>query len=238
MTIAPLPRVTLRARAVDALRGAVLDGRLKPGQAVIEAQIARDLDISRAPLREALRQLIDEGLLTQERAWSGVFVTPLTAQLAHELFTMRTAIEILAFEEVWPRRDDAFVTGLTARHRRLLDAIDRGDDPETIAAELAFHGLVYECSGHGLLQEAWRGLQGRLQLYWVAHHAAHGHPGPRRDSHDNYMRRARGEDLDAMRTELRDHMQRGLATVLRFIDRSAPAVATPIMSALQGRNHP
>jgi len=65
----------------------------------------------------------------------------------------------------------------------LLATIDAGDDRASIATELALHGLVYEASGHRLLQRAWHGLRGRLQLYWAAHHRAHGRRGPRRDSH-------------------------------------------------------
>ena len=64
----PLPRVTLREGAADALRQAVLSGRLAPGAPVVEAALARVLGISRAPLREAIRELLEEGLLVQPRA--------------------------------------------------------------------------------------------------------------------------------------------------------------------------
>jgi DNA-binding GntR family transcriptional regulator len=96
--------------------------------------------------------------------------------------------------------------------------IDAGDDEACIAAELALHSVVYEQSSHGLLLQAWSAIRGRLSLYWAAHHRAHGRPGPRRDAHNDYVRHALGDDLDAMRAELREHMQRGLVTVLRFIE--------------------
>ena len=99
----------------------------------------------------------------------------------------------------------------------LTAAIDAGDDPACIEAELALHGLAYEAAGHGLLLDAWQRLRGRLCLYWAAHHRAHGRRGPRRDAHDDYVRHALGADLAPMRAELSAHMQRGLATVLRFI---------------------
>jgi DNA-binding GntR family transcriptional regulator len=99
----------------------------------------------------------------------------------------------------------------------LTAAIDAGDDEASIAAELALHGVVYEAAGHGLLLQAWGAIRGRLSLYWAAHHRAHGRPGPRRDAHDDYIRHALGSDLGAMRDELRNHMQRGLVTVLRFV---------------------
>ncbi len=215
---APLARVTLRQGAAHALRAAVLSGRLAPGAPVVEVTLARALGISRAPLREAIRELLEEGLLVQQRAWGGVSVAPLDAVVARELYTLRTALEIFAFECAWDRRDAAFRAALAERHDALCAAIDAGDDEAAITAEFALHGVVYETAGHGLLLQAWRAIRGRLALYWAAHHRAHGRPGPRRDAHDDYVRHALGDDLDAMRGELREHMQRGLATVLRFIE--------------------
>ncbi|WP_368417394.1 GntR family transcriptional regulator [Falsiroseomonas sp.] len=217
MSVTALPRITLRDRAAEALRDAVLSGRLLPGTAVVEVTLARELGISRAPLREAIRQLLEEGLLAQARAWGGVTVAPVDAKVAGELYTLRTTLEIFAFEQLWDRRDLAFRAELHRRLAILTKAIDLADDPATIQAELALHSLVYEASGHGLLLSTWEGLRGRLQLYWAAHHAAHGRPGPRRDAHDDYVRYALGKDLEAMRVELRAHMRRGLETVLQFL---------------------
>lgn len=214
----PLPRMTLREGAADALRQAILSGRLAPGAPVVEAALARALGISRAPLREAIRELLDEGLLVQQRAWGGVSVAPLDATVARELYTLRTTLEVFAFELLWDRRDAGFRAALAERHTALTAAIDARDDEASIAAELALHGVVYEQAGHGLLLQAWSAIRGRLTLYWAAHHRAHGRPGPRRDAHDTYIRHALGPDLGAMRAELHHHMQRGLATVLRFIE--------------------
>jgi DNA-binding GntR family transcriptional regulator len=217
MTVLPIPRRTLRDHAADALREAVLSGRLAPGAAVVEVALARELGISRAPLREAIRQLLEEGLLVQPRAWGGVTVAPLDARAAQELYTLRAALEIFAFEQAWPKRDRAFRRELHRRHAMLTAMIDAGDDAAAIGAELALHGLVYETADHALLLSTWEGLRGRLTLYWAAHHRAHGIRGPKRDAHDDYVRHALGDDIAPMRAELGVHMQRGLATVLRFI---------------------
>jgi DNA-binding GntR family transcriptional regulator len=222
MSVTALPRITLRDRAAEALRGAVLTGQLPPGAPVVEVALARDLGISRAPLREAIRQLLEEGLLVQPRAWAGVTVAPVDAKMATELYTLRTALEIFAFEQLWEKRDGRFRAELRRRHAMLTEAIDAGDDPATIVAELALHSVAYECAGHGLLLSTWEGLKGRLQLYRAAHHVAHGRRGPRRDAHDDYVRRALGRDLEAMRAELRTHMRRGLETVLRFLAAQPP----------------
>ena len=64
----------------------------------------------------------------------------------------------------------------------------------------------------------WHGLRARLQLYWAAHHRAHGRRGPLRDSHDSYLAAVLGDDLEAMRLEIAGHMRRGMETTERFLD--------------------
>ena len=115
------------------------------------------------------------------------------------------------------RRDDRFRARAGRRNEALLATIDAGDDRTSISTELALHGLVFEASGHRLLQRAWHGLRGRLQLYWAAHHRAHGRRGPRRDSHDSYIAAALGDDLDALRLEIADHMRRGAVITEKFV---------------------
>ena len=129
---APLARATLREGAADAMRAAVLSGRLAPGAPVVEVALARALGISRAPLREAIRELLEEGLLVQQRAWGGVTVAPLDATVARELYTLRTTLEIFAFECAWDRRDAAFRAALVHRRDALCSAIDAGDDEAAI----------------------------------------------------------------------------------------------------------
>ena len=216
--IARLSKLTFREHIADRLRGAILSGEIAPGAALVETTLARQFDVSRGPLREALRQLIEEGLLLTV-PYTGTRVVELSATDIDEIHSLRIALERFAFEQFWPRRDEAFAIELRRRHRALLEAIDAGNDPASIEAELVLHGLVYEACGHRLLQKHWSALRGRLQLYWVAHHRAHGSTGPRRDAHVAYLRCALGDDLEAMKDEIAAHMRRGLVTTESFLRR-------------------
>ena len=176
--------------------------------AIVETALAEQFNVSRGPLREAMRQLIEEGLLVTV-PYTGTHVTPLSTADVREIYSMRITLERFAFEQAWPRRDAAFKRELQRRNDVLLAAIDAGDDSASIQAELDLHGFVFEASGHQLLQRTWASLRGRLQLYWAAHHRAHGIRGPRRDSHDDYVRIALGKSLPAMLEEVSKHMRRG-----------------------------
>ena len=155
-----------------------------------------------------MRQLIDEGLLVNV-AYTGTQVADLSVKDVREIYSMRVTLEIFAFQQVWSRRDEDFRANLWQRHQTLLDCIDAGDDAASIHAELQLHGFVYEASGHSILQKTWESIRGRLQLYWAAHHRAHGMRGPRRDGHDRYVETALGDDFSALRDEITEHMTRG-----------------------------
>lgn len=221
-----LPRATFREHIVERLRAAILSGELAPGTALVETALAARFSVSRAPLREALRQLIEEGLVVTV-PYTGTRVVELSVQDVREIYSMRITLERFAFEEAWPKRDAAFARELKRRKAALTALIDKHDDLACIDAELELHGLVYEASGHRLLQQMWAGLRGRLQLYWAAHHRAHGMRGPKRNGHDSYVAAALGDDLDAMRAEIEHHMRRGAMQTERFLLARAGTGATP-----------
>jgi DNA-binding GntR family transcriptional regulator len=218
-----VPKSTLRAQIAERLRTAILAGDIPPGAPLVETALSERFDVSRGPLREALRQLIEEGLVVTV-PYTGTHVAPLSVDDVREIYSLRTALESFAFEQVWERRDPCFRAELRRRNEALMEAVDAGDDRASISAELDFHSFVYEASGHRLLQRAWHGLRGRMQLYWAAHHRAHRRRGPRRDSHDSYIAAALGDDPAAMRLEIADHMRRGAEQTELFL-RGLPDVS-------------
>jgi DNA-binding GntR family transcriptional regulator len=226
-----VPKSTFRAHIVEGLREAILNGNIPPGGQIVEMTLAQQFGVSRGPLREAIRQLIEEGLLITV-PYTGTRVRELSVADVHEIYSMRIALEVFAFEQVWARRDTRFFDGLRQRHRVLTETIDAEDDRGSILAELDLHGFVYEAAEHQLLLHTWSSLRGRLQLYWAAHHRAHGMRGPRRDGHDSYVHTACGDSLSAMRAEIRGHMMRGAAQTEQFlrgalqpVTHSAPATS-------------
>lgn len=217
MISSPLKRETMSAQISTLLRSAILTGELEPGAQVVESALAMRLGVSRGPLREAMRQLVDEGLLVSV-PFTGTRVVDISVQDINDIYGMRTCLEQFAFEQIWDQRNDAFKSELTQRKVALKDAIDRADDVGAIEAELDLHGLAYEHTGNRILLNSWTGLRGHLQMYWASHRRAHGTTGPKRESHDDYVELALGNSLRAMHAELRDHMRRGLETTKAFVE--------------------
>ncbi|MFM0089286.1 GntR family transcriptional regulator [Paraburkholderia sediminicola] len=220
MGILPVkPRTLLRDEVGERLRTAILEREFEPGSKLVESRVAQMLGVSRAPLREAICALVEEGLLIA-KPFAGYYVQSLTVRGLEELYTMRRVLETFAFEHLWPQRSEAFKAELERRKAALLDAIESGSKIAAIQKELELHGTVYEFCDNELLMTMWRGLSGRLQLYWALQQDVHGRKGARLDAHDDYVRLAKGDDLEAMRAEIDDHVQRGLVNVLASLKQS------------------
>lgn len=212
----PVVKQTFREQIVQELRASVLNGTLSPGSPVVEADLALKFGVSRGPLREALRHLIEEGLLVT-KPYTGTHVAALSLQDIQEIFSLRVELEIFAFRLIWDRRDQAFINEFKRRHDVLLDRISAGDSEGCLIAELALHSFPYEASGHKLLLTTWVGLKSRLQLYWATYNRARGRMGPAPEHHVRYVELAAGSSFDDMATEVRAHMLHGFETMEEFM---------------------
>jgi len=169
MTTEPLTsldRSTLRERALDALRSAIIAGQYRPGDHLGEVELAGGLGVSRGTVREALRHLQQEGLVTPS-ARGMLRVRSHTATEVRELFQVRVALEGLAVRLLIasPARDAA-----VAALRKSLEKLDatHADFIAHVDADMAFHLLLCELSGNSMLAHAWRQLAGRIRVTIMA----------------------------------------------------------------------
>jgi DNA-binding GntR family transcriptional regulator len=209
----PVVDGTLRAQVAQQIVDMVTGGQFKPGQKLTETSLATQLGVSRAPLREAIRELIDKGILVS-RPYKGLYVRPVGHKDLEELYTMRSALEKFAFSLAWPNRNDAAMADLDARYQRLIDVQQTGDQPRTIGLEIEFHSWVYELAGHDLLYRHWMRLAALVQIYMALHHNLHGSHGEFSDMTTRYREMAKGDSLTEIQAHIDDHMKQGLDAVL------------------------
>jgi DNA-binding GntR family transcriptional regulator len=145
----PLSAIVLRT-----LREAIVEGRLAPGEAVVEAQLSKQLGVSRAPLREALRTLENEGLIVSV-PWRGAMVAPLTERGVNELQAFRRLLEVFAAEQVL-ECDDADIASLAALVVEMERCAAAGDLACMNQADVQFHTRIVEMCGNALLLDIWR----------------------------------------------------------------------------------
>jgi DNA-binding GntR family transcriptional regulator len=157
-----LDRSTLAERALLAVRTAITSGQYRPGDHLSDVALAKQLGVSRGTVRQALRQLQDEGFVTAG-ARSTLRVNKLSSREARELFRVRAALEGLAVKQLIksPDRD-----GTRAALQQSLDGIADNtlDFPTLVEADLGFHLLLCTLSGNSMLVDAWRHLEGRFRV--------------------------------------------------------------------------
>ena len=191
------------------LRAAILDGTVPPGGQMREAHIAADLGISRSPLREALTKLEEEGLIVKI-PFRGAFVAEVSARDIAEITSIRLLVE--------PYAAELSAAALRGRERpRLMETIEAlrratetNDMPASIDAHLQFHGLFYDCSGHGILRGLWNGWESKLRLYMTVDHRSYSDPNEIAAEHEALATLALEGDLDAFRQELAHHFASAL----------------------------
>lgn len=210
----PVDDTTVRHRIAQQLTKHIVAGNFQPGQRLTEQELASSLQVSRGPLREAIRELAETGLLVSV-PYKGLYVRSVTRRDLEELYSLRTTLERFAFERCWQKRSTDSLADLSHRNADLVRVIDAGNDGlQAIALELQLHAWCYELSDHRLLQRSWESMLPNLNLYFSLHQRAHGRSGPLRESHDRYVELAHGDSLDDMLEHLTEHMRQGLATTL------------------------
>jgi len=207
---------TLRENVVELLREAIISGDIPPKTKLVETQLSEMLKVSRGPLREAIRQLVDQGLI-ESIPYTGTYVVGIKVKDIQELYSFRTEIERFAFSLVWEKRTEQFRDDLLMQKERLTKAITSGDAAGTIFEELELHNVVYNYCEHDLLKDSWQRIRGRLHLYFTLHQKAHNRSGPGLTAHDEYVRLACENDLNAMLKHVSSHMQQGYAKVEDYV---------------------
>ena len=212
----PVEDRTLRAQIARQLHAMVTGGHYAPGERLTETALANELRVSRAPLREAIRELVDQGILVSQ-PYRGLFVRAVSVTDLKELYSMRTTLEQFAFRLAWDRRTPAALDDLQRRYDDLTAAQSQGDQVAAIDRETDFHSWVYELSGHSLLMSHWRRLVPLVQIYLAQHHRMHGSHGQFGHMTREYLTIASGDDLDAMLDHITRHMKQGLAAVIEAV---------------------
>lgn len=156
--------------SVRRLRHEILSGVLPPGERLIEEQLTSRFGISRAPLREALRELAQQGLV-EHMPRRGVRVAELSALDVDELFGLRDVLERYAMELAFGGPNMAGppdMTGLTAAWKEMADAAEGGDAFRENEAHRRFHVEVVALAGQRQLLAAFEPIILKLQLYMAA----------------------------------------------------------------------
>ena len=162
----PLRRDSTPERIAEQLRSGIVTGRLAPGQPLREVEIARQLGVSRGPVREAFQRLIQEGLLEAHPA-RGVFVPQLAAGDIADLYLARGAVEIAAAQLLASSGTPEAFADLSAALAELR-AAPADDWNELARLDLRLHEVLVRSTGSKRLTRMFGTLAAETRLCMVA----------------------------------------------------------------------
>lgn len=147
-------RVLLHDEVYATLRSLITSGQLQPGDRIIELEVARQLNTSQAPVREALRRLQQEGLVISFNH-KGTFVATISEDEIWEVYTLRSFLESFAIRQAVVNATPADLDDLDRRIKAMRTAAEAGDQVTLIDHDMHFHERICQLSGHKTLLQIW-----------------------------------------------------------------------------------
>jgi DNA-binding GntR family transcriptional regulator len=206
-------------QVVEILRSAIITGDYEPGERLIEATLSTELGTSRGPVREALRQLENEGLVMSVPYRGAVVLGVSDEEVQDVLIPIRLTLERYSFAHALDRMTDADFAELGKQVWLMEQAATADDLPRLVEADLRFHDIVISASGQTHTVQIWRPIWPRIRAY--------------------FYRYGRGKDLTTMVEEHRDLLAalqtRDPAVMLRQLERHIAVPSPPAVAATTTR---
>ena len=153
-------------QVVEVLRSAIIHGRFEPGDRLIESTLSAELGTSRGPVREALRQLENEGLVMSFPYRGAVVLGVSDEEVQEVLIPIRLTLERYSFARaIEVMTDDDFAE--LGKQIWLMEKAGKANDLlKLVDADLAFHELVISASGQAHTMQIWRTIWPRIRAYF------------------------------------------------------------------------
>lgn len=205
-------RPTLMNQALDHMREAILHGKLKPGDRLVESHLAKQMNISRFPVREALRFLEKEGLV-ESIPFKGTYVSEFTERDMEEVFALRGALEGLALQILVNRIDESQIETLHGIIKEMESAAREGDAAKVVANDLRFHHTLCEFSGNKKLLFFWETLSHHIHMFLSIEKTVYDPPERFVLTHYPILEALKKRDGALVSARLRIHLEDAMAQI-------------------------
>lgn len=195
----------------DALRAAILDGIIPSATWLREDQLAQALAVSRTPVRESLRRLADEHLVSRT-ANRGSVVQPMTVDDVFAIYLIREALEKLAVFTVTSRPPHGFIDQLTEIHAAHKAAVERGDTSEGNRLSLEFHRAIREATANPYLVRFLDQAENMVRRSGVSTYADPKRASHNLEEHQIIIDAIASGDPDVAQDAVADHMRQARET--------------------------
>lgn len=204
------------------VRRAILSGALPPGSRVTQEQLAHQLAVSRAPVRQAMLILEREGLVQSDR-WRGAIVTPLNPTLIRDIYQFRGEIERFVAAHL-AARDDFDPTPLRSIVIEGRQAAAAGDIFPLIEIDLRFHTGLYDAVGNQVLSDVMRGQWTHIRRVMGATLAITGYRAQVWDEHTDILNAIAAHDAERAGQCASSHTTAACTALLETLSSQSPSL--------------
>ncbi|QHI98464.1 FCD domain-containing protein [Xylophilus rhododendri] len=217
----PITRDKSQAQAAyQRIKHNILTGRFNQQTRLRELEVAELLGLGRTPVRESLKRLQDEGLLTQEPR-RGLVVTSLDAQAVHELYAMRQVLEGAAAAFAAQHATAAEIANMAS----ILADAEAGGEP--VALNLEFHEAIYAAAHNRHLIRSLQSITDSTYLLGQSTLASPERAQVANAEHAAILDAFRRRDAEAARAAAESHIQQALSARLRLLRQRQKEAAEP-----------
>jgi DNA-binding GntR family transcriptional regulator len=212
---------TAHQQVLDSLRSAIVRRELTPGMPVRADAVAERFGVSRIPVREALRVLEAEGLVTS-RPHKGMVVTEMSPVDLHEIYLLRRLLETEATRRAVAALSRVTLAELARLVERMDEAVERGD-VELAELNRAFHFTLYDASGLDHLTRIIRMLWNQSDAYRAFYLANEAYRRQAQDGHHAILEAAQGRDAERVVALLDAHRTQAEVAISEMLRAAPPA---------------
>ena len=203
----------LREIVSDALRQAIRDGVLPPGERLMEIPLAEELGVSRTPIREAIRILEQEGLVVMIPR-RGTYVADMSLKDVTEVFELRSILEELAAELAAERITNEEIEALEQHLVEIGNYMNENNLDKVVQADILFHEILYKASRNDRLVEMINNLREQTLRFRTLSMSQTGRLAKTWDEHRQLVEAISDRDVERARQIARIHMEESEKTLL------------------------
>ena len=203
----------LREIVSDALRQAIRDGILPPGERLMEIPLAEELGVSRTPIREAIRILEQEGLIVMIPR-RGTYVADMSLKDITEVFELRSILEELAAELAAERITNEEIEALEQHLVEIGNYMNEKNLDKVVQADILFHEILYKASRNDRLVEMIHNLREQTLRFRTLSMSQTGRLAKTWDEHRQLVEAISDRDVERARQIARIHMEESEKTLL------------------------
>ncbi|MFZ5351244.1 MAG: GntR family transcriptional regulator [Bacillota bacterium] len=214
----------LREVVFESIRNAIISGTLKPGERLMEVQMAERLGVSRTPIREAIRKLELEGLVVMLPR-KGAYVADLSIKDITDVLEIRAALEGLAAGLAAMRISDEEIEDLETTAVRFHKAIENDNFEVMIERDIEFHEIIFKATRNEKLIQLSNNLREQVQRFREIYISKGNKSKELADEHYEIADAISKRDIDLAEKLARKHIENAENYILKMMDKSASSQA-------------